>query len=91
VRELGSGKRSCKRLQVGEDAGAFDSSTQSAAKWTFFTVELGVVLAIMYAVSMTRHQIGAQRDNNMGWWVGDMWVSKQHGDGCPPIFKTTKL
>jgi len=35
---------------VGEDAGAFDSSTQSAAKWTFFTVELGVVLAIMYAV-----------------------------------------
>lgn len=37
-------------LQVGEDAAAFDPSKQSTAKWTFFTVELGVVLAILYAV-----------------------------------------
>ena len=38
-------------MKVGEDAAAFDSSKQSTAKWTFFTVELAVVLAILYAVS----------------------------------------
>ena len=40
-------------MKVGEDAAAFDSSKQSTAKWTFFTVELAVVLAILYAVSPT--------------------------------------
>lgn len=45
-------------VKVGEDAAAFDSSKQSAAKWTFFTAELAVVLAILYAVSSSlAHQI----------------------------------
>ena len=35
---------------AGEDAAAFDASQQSTAKWSFFTAELAVVLAIMYAV-----------------------------------------
>ena len=39
-------------MKAGEDAAAFDSSKQSTAKWTFFTVELAVVLAILYAVSL---------------------------------------
>ena len=36
---------------AGEDAAAFDPAQQSTAKWSFFTAELAVVLAIMYGVS----------------------------------------
>ena len=36
---------------VGEDAAYFDVQQQSTGKWVFFTVELAVVLGIMYVVS----------------------------------------
>lgn len=36
---------------VGEDAAYFDVEQQSTGKWVFFTVELAVVLGIMYVVS----------------------------------------
>jgi len=35
---------------VGEDAAYFDVEQQSTGKWVFFTVELAVVLGIMYVV-----------------------------------------
>ncbi|CAK0786636.1 hypothetical protein CVIRNUC_009850 [Coccomyxa viridis] len=35
---------------VGEDAAHFDVQQQSTGKWVFFTVELAVVLGIMYVV-----------------------------------------
>lgn len=34
----------------GEDAAAFDVDKQDLQKWTFFTVELIVVLGILYGV-----------------------------------------
>lgn len=34
----------------GEDAASFRVEEQSTAKWIFFTLELSVVLAILYAV-----------------------------------------
>lgn len=36
----------------GEDAAKFDVQQQSTAKWVFFTVELAVVLAILYMVRL---------------------------------------
>ena len=35
---------------IGEDAAYFDVEQQSTGKWVFFTVELAVVLGIMYVV-----------------------------------------
>lgn len=35
---------------MGEDAAYFDVEQQSTGKWVFFTVELAVVLGIMYVV-----------------------------------------
>jgi hypothetical protein len=35
---------------VGEDAAYFDPEQQSRNKWIFFSAELAVVLAILYAV-----------------------------------------
>lgn len=40
---------------VGEDAAYFDVQQQSTGKWVFFTVELAVVLGIMYVVSSPRY------------------------------------
>lgn len=50
-------------MKVGEDAAAFDSSKQSTVKWTFFTAELAVVLAILYAVSspLANHILFSER------------------------------
>ena len=36
---------------IGEDAAYFDVEQQSTGKWVFFTVELAVVLGIMYVVN----------------------------------------
>ena len=40
---------------MGEDAAHFDVQQQSTGKWVFFTVELAVVLGIMYVVSFLPH------------------------------------
>ena len=40
---------------MGEDAAHFDVQQQSTGKWVFFTVELAVVLGIMYVVSFLSH------------------------------------
>ena len=40
---------------MGEDAAHFDVQQQSTGKWVFFTVELAVVLGIMYVVSFLCH------------------------------------
>ena len=37
-------------IPAGEDAAVFDPAKQSTGKWVFFTVELAVVLAALYAV-----------------------------------------
>lgn len=45
------------KLLVGEDAGVFNVEKQSATSWALFTGILGVVLAALYVVRCTEHQM----------------------------------
>jgi len=78
-------------FQVGEDAGAFDASKQSAAKWTFFTVELGVVLAIMYAVSLPSSPLIVALQS-LGLSLGWFWpyCMRQSALECAPEKRKVK-
>ena len=74
---------------AGEDAASFDPSQQSTAKWTFFTAELAVVLAIVYAVSWCSgyaHSAGQLSTHQyMSLTVLQIWISPDTGIATPLV------